>query len=75
MTVEGAHAARADVSDQRRGRPEGFQPELLVRRLGAQGHAQYAIVNKLAASMAEVSKDKAFIDETTSLGIVPTGRC
>lgn len=33
-----------------------------------------AIVNKLAAAMAEVSKDKAFIDKTTSLGIVPTAR-
>ena len=32
------------------------------------------IVNRLAAGMAEVSKDKAFIDKTTSLGIVPTAR-
>jgi tripartite-type tricarboxylate transporter receptor subunit TctC len=33
-----------------------------------------AVVDKLAAGMAEVSKDKAFIDKTTSLGIVPTAR-
>jgi tripartite-type tricarboxylate transporter receptor subunit TctC len=32
------------------------------------------IVNRLAAGMAEVSKDKGFIDKTTSLGIVPTAR-
>ena len=32
------------------------------------------IIAKLAAGMAEVSKDKAFIDKTTSLGIVPTAR-
>lgn len=32
------------------------------------------VVNKLAAAMADVSKDKAFIDKTTSLGIVPTAR-
>lgn len=32
------------------------------------------VVNKLAAGMAEVSNDKAFIDKTTSLGIVPTAR-
>jgi tripartite-type tricarboxylate transporter receptor subunit TctC len=32
------------------------------------------IVNKLAAGMAAVSSDKAFIDKTTSLGIVPTAR-
>ncbi len=38
--LEGAHAARAEHSDERRGRPEGLQPELLVRRLGAQGHAR-----------------------------------
>ncbi len=33
-----------------------------------------AVVARLAAGMAEVSKDKGFIDKTTSLGIVPTGR-
>ena len=32
------------------------------------------IVNRLAAAMAEVSKDPAFIAKTTSLGIVPTAR-
>jgi tripartite-type tricarboxylate transporter receptor subunit TctC len=32
------------------------------------------IVAKLAASMAEVSKDKGFLDKTASLGIVPTAR-
>jgi tripartite-type tricarboxylate transporter receptor subunit TctC len=32
------------------------------------------VVNKLAAGMAAVSSDKAFIDKTTSLGIVPTAR-
>ena len=32
------------------------------------------IVEKLAAAMAEVSKDKGFIERTTSLGIVPTAR-
>ena len=32
------------------------------------------IVDKLAAAMAEVSKDPAFIAKTTSLGIVPTAR-
>jgi tripartite-type tricarboxylate transporter receptor subunit TctC len=33
-----------------------------------------AIVDKLAAVMAEVSKDPAFVAKTTSLGIVPTAR-
>lgn len=33
-----------------------------------------AVVDRLAAAMAEVSKDRAFIDKTTSLGIVPTAR-
>jgi tripartite-type tricarboxylate transporter receptor subunit TctC len=33
-----------------------------------------AIVDKLAAAMAEVSKDPAFVAKTTSLGIVPTAR-
>ena len=33
-----------------------------------------AIVDRLAAAMAEVSKDPAFIATTTSLGIVPTAR-
>jgi tripartite-type tricarboxylate transporter receptor subunit TctC len=33
-----------------------------------------AIVNRLAAGMAEVSKDPNFIAKTTSLGIVPTAR-
>ena len=33
-----------------------------------------AIADRLAAAMAEVSKDPAFIFKTTSLGIVPTGR-
>ncbi len=33
-----------------------------------------AIVDKLAAAMAEVSKDPAFVSKTTSLGIVPTAR-
>ncbi len=33
-----------------------------------------AIVDRLAAAMAEVSKDPAFIAKTTSLGIVPTAR-
>lgn len=33
-----------------------------------------AVVNKLAAAMAEVSKDPAFVAKTTSLGIVPTAR-
>jgi len=33
-----------------------------------------AVVNKLAAGMAAVSKDKGFIEKTTSLGIVPTAR-
>ena len=32
------------------------------------------LVNKLAAAMAEVSKDKGFNEKTTSLGIVPTAR-
>jgi len=32
------------------------------------------IVDRLAAAMAEVSKDSAFIAKTTSLGIVPTAR-
>jgi tripartite-type tricarboxylate transporter receptor subunit TctC len=32
------------------------------------------VVNKLASAMADVSKDPAFIDKTTSLGIVPTAR-
>lgn len=32
------------------------------------------IVARLAAAMAEVSKDKGFLDKTTSLGIVPTAR-
>jgi tripartite-type tricarboxylate transporter receptor subunit TctC len=32
------------------------------------------IVDKLAAAMADVSKDPAFIAKTTSLGIVPTAR-
>ncbi len=32
------------------------------------------IVDRLAAAMAEVSKDPAFIAKTTSLGIVPTAR-
>ena len=32
------------------------------------------VVNKLAVGMAEVSKDKGFIERTTSLGIVPTAR-
>ena len=32
------------------------------------------VVNRLAAAMAEVSKDPAFIAKTTSLGIVPTAR-
>ena len=32
------------------------------------------VVNKLAAAMAEVSKDPNFIAKTTSLGIVPTAR-
>ena len=33
-----------------------------------------AVVNNLAGAMAEVSKDKAFLDKTASLGIVPTAR-
>jgi tripartite-type tricarboxylate transporter receptor subunit TctC len=33
-----------------------------------------AIVDKLAATMAEVSKDPALVAKTTSLGIVPTAR-
>lgn len=33
-----------------------------------------AVVNKLAAAMAEVSKDPSFVAKTTSLGIVPTAR-
>jgi len=33
-----------------------------------------AVVDRLAAAMAEVSRDRAFIDKTTSLGIVPTAR-
>ncbi len=33
-----------------------------------------AAVDRLAAAMAEVSSDPAFIAKTTSLGIVPTGR-
>lgn len=33
-----------------------------------------AVIDKLAAGMAEVSKDKAFLERTTSLGIVPTAR-
>lgn len=33
-----------------------------------------AVVTRLAAGMAEVSKDPAFIAKTTSLGIVPTAR-
>jgi len=33
-----------------------------------------AIVDRMAAAMAEVSRDPAFIAKTTSLGIVPTGR-
>jgi len=32
------------------------------------------IVERLAAAMAEVSKDPAFVSRTTSLGIVPTAR-
>jgi len=32
------------------------------------------VVNKLASAMADVSKDPAFIEKTTSLGIVPTAR-
>lgn len=32
------------------------------------------VVDRLAAAMAEVSKDPAFIAKTTGLGIVPTGR-
>jgi tripartite-type tricarboxylate transporter receptor subunit TctC len=32
------------------------------------------IVDKLASAMADVSKDPAFIEKTTSLGIVPTAR-
>ena len=32
------------------------------------------IIDRLAAGMAEVSKDPAFIAKTTGLGIVPTGR-
>lgn len=32
------------------------------------------VVDKLASAMAEVSKDPAFIEKTTSLGIVPTAR-
>lgn len=32
------------------------------------------IVDKLATAMAEVSRDKGFIEKTTSLGIVPTAR-
>jgi tripartite-type tricarboxylate transporter receptor subunit TctC len=33
-----------------------------------------AVADRLAAAMAEVSKDPAFIAKTTSLGIVPTAR-
>jgi tripartite-type tricarboxylate transporter receptor subunit TctC len=33
-----------------------------------------AVVTRLAAAMAEVSKDPAFLQRTTSLGIVPTAR-
>jgi tripartite-type tricarboxylate transporter receptor subunit TctC len=33
-----------------------------------------AIADRLAAAMAEVSKDPAFVSKTTSLGIVPTAR-
>jgi tripartite-type tricarboxylate transporter receptor subunit TctC len=33
-----------------------------------------AVVDRLAAAMAEVSKDKGFIAKTSSLGIVPTAR-
>lgn len=33
-----------------------------------------AIVDRLAAAMAEVSKDPGFLEKTTSLGIVPTAR-
>ena len=33
-----------------------------------------AVVDKLSAAMADVSKDPAFIQKTTSLGIVPTAR-
>ena len=32
------------------------------------------IVERLAAAMAEVNKDKGFIAKTSSLGIVPTAR-
>jgi len=32
------------------------------------------IVDRLAAAMAEVSKDPSFVAKTTSLGIVPTAR-
>jgi tripartite-type tricarboxylate transporter receptor subunit TctC len=32
------------------------------------------VVDRLAAAMAEVSKDPAFVERTTSLGIVPTAR-
>jgi tripartite-type tricarboxylate transporter receptor subunit TctC len=32
------------------------------------------VVNRLASAMAEVSKDPAFLQRTTSLGIVPTAR-
>ena len=39
------------------------------------GFAQFGNgVDKLASAMAEVSKDKGFIEKTTSLGIVPTAR-
>jgi tripartite-type tricarboxylate transporter receptor subunit TctC len=33
-----------------------------------------AVVDRLASAMAEVSKDPAFVQKTTSLGIVPTAR-
>jgi len=33
-----------------------------------------AVVDRLAAAMADVSKDPAFLEKTTSLGIVPTAR-
>ncbi len=51
-----------------------FNLEFLGTASGRPSDTPEPIVNRFAAGMAEVSKDKAFIDKTTPLGIVLTGR-
>ncbi len=54
--LQGAHAACAQHPDLRRSRPEGLQHQLLVRPVGAQGHAR-SHRRQARRAMAEVSKD------------------